>query len=571
LKRGKTFFSKEKSTMLDPKKKKRIIVIILVIAVVFGLIVMRKGKNNTQVVIAEDTVTRGNIVSTITGSAAVEPLERFEIIPKVSGDIVYCPYEVGDSVAEDDILYMFDTSDTDLTVERQRISMQQSENTYKDALEESEKLYITAKNSGVISGLGVNEGQEVTAGVKIATVEDTRNLQVEVPFTGSQIDAIYVGDSAIVTSSKHTDMITGTVTHKSSSSYVGNDGVALYNVVIEFNNPGAFYSGMEVGASVNGNISPGKGIISYRYSSTSSTETDGTVISINYKNGDYVDKGDVIVVLESDTITDRINNSTLSYKSAQISMQQTEKTLEDYNITSPINGTVITKNSKAGDTIDRTNSATTLMVVADISKLKFELAIDELDVNKVSEGQEVSITCDALPGERFVGIITNVSVEGTAANGVTTYAAEVVIDEPGNLRPSMNVDAEIIIESVENVLRVPTECVRTAGGKKYVFVKGKGTGSKGSPDANSKVPQAPEGYVVREIEVGISNGDYTEVTKGLSEGEIVYKSTIVTLSQNSMMPSGGMGGGMSGGMGGGMPNGGMGGMSGGASRGGMRQ
>ncbi len=605
MKRAKTFFSKEKiMEILHPTKKKIIIVsTVLVVAILMGI--MFGGRSNPAMknVQADDIVTRGDITVTITGSSSVQPLERFEIIPKVSGDIVYCPYEVGDTVSEDDILYMFDTSDTDLTVERQRISMQQSENSYNDALKEREKLYITAKNNGIISGLTVKEGQEVNSGTKIATVEDTENMEVEIPFTGAQIDSISVGDTAIITSSKHMSIVTGTVTHKGSAAYPGGDGTALYTVEIKFKNPGAFYAGMEVGGSVNGHISPGKGTITTMASGTVSTETEGTIVSVNYKNGDYVTKGTVIATLKSDTITDRINDSTLSYKSANISMRQTEKSLEDYNIKSPINGTVITKNAKAGDTIDKTNSASTLMVVADISKLKFELAIDELDVSKVHEGQEVAITCDALPDEEFSGVITNVSVEGTASNGVTTYSAEVEIAEPGNLRPSMNIDAEIIIESAENVLMVPTEDIKTVAGRSFVFIKDDGsskkeeevekpkmdklpvltgeenddeTHSRSSEDNNmpqrpqngskgnnltNMTPQAPDGYIAKEIEIGISNEDYTEVKSGLSEGDLVYKTTTASSSANSMMP--GMASGMNSGMGGMAGGGAMGGNMGG--------
>ena len=496
-------------------------------------------------------------------------------------------------------------------------------------LKEKEKLYIKAKNNGVISGLTIKEGQEVNSGTKVAIIEDTENLEVEVPFTGAQIDSIFVGDAAVITSSKHMSTISGVVTHKSSSAYPSGDGTSLYNVIIEFKNPGAFYAGMEVGAGVNGHVSPGKGTIATMASGTVSTETDGTVVSVNYKNGDYVTKGTVIATLKSDTITDRINDSTLSYKSANISMRQTEKSLEDYNIKSPINGTVITKNAKAGDTIDKTNSASTLMVVADISKLKFELAIDELDVSKVHEGQDVYITCDALPDDEFSGKITNVSVEGTASNGVTTYSAQVEIDEPGNLRPSMNIDAEIIIESAQNVLMVPTEDIKTVGRKSYVFVKDDGKnkteelsngtsempqgmerpkmaegtempefkvgangegkmpqfageskngnvpvqgnmpGNKTNNKKNSMygmVPQAPEGYVAKEIVIGVSNEDYTEVKSGLAEGDLIYKTTTASSGQNSMMPgrmNGNMGGGMPTGMGGGMPGGMSGGMPGG--------
>lgn len=602
MKRAKTFFDAGKIKALAKPTKKKVIILAGVIAVIAAASVFA-GKNKKAVTTAnakDDMVTRGDIEVTITGSAAVEPYERYEIIPKVSGDVIYCPYEVGDAVSKDDVLYRFDSSDSDLTVERQKISMQQSENSYKNALEESEKLRLKAENDGIISGLTVKVGEEVVSGTKIASVDDTATMEVELPFTQAQAAEISVGDAASITSSKHMSTVSGVVTHKSNSSYAGSDGTTLYTVRIKFNNPGAFYDGMEVGGSVGGNISPGSGIVENNASGTITAETKGTISKIYYSNGDYVKAGTVIATLTSDDVSDKITDSTLSYRSAKLSMEQTEKSLEDYSITSPINGTVITKNTKAGDTIDKTNSTTTMMVVADISKLKFELAIDELDVDNVTEGQEVIITCDALPNETFTGVITNVSVEGNSQNGVTTYSAEVEIPEPGNLRPSMNVDAVIIVDSAEDVLMVPSADVTTVGDKSYVFVKdGKSNKASdkskdeikeasdrmpegmpkddeapdGAPDTKDKKntgPQAPDGYQLVEIVTGIANEDYTEVISGLSEGQEVYSKQTSSSSSDSMMPNmGGMGGmSMGGGMGGGMSGGG-GGMGGGPG-GGMR-
>lgn len=596
MKRKKKILDNEKiKQIIKPTKKKVIIAAVIVIAIAGIAVKAGKGKPAGQDTENKtDRVVRGDIDVTITGSAAIEPYERYEIIPKVSGDITYCPYDVGDQVQKGDILYGFDSSNTNLSIERQRISLKQSENSYKDALEESDKLTLKASNSGVISDLTIQVGQEVKNGTKIASVNDTTLLEAEIPFTQAQIDSIHIGDAAQITSSKHMSSVSGTVTHKSSASYAASDGSALYNVTVSFSNPGAFYAGMEVGGSVGGNISPGSGTVKNSSTGDITAETEGTVSRVNYRNGDYVAKGAVIAVLTSDTVSDKIQDSSLSYRSANLSMQQSEKDLEDYNITSPISGTVITKNSKAGDTIDKTNSSTTMMVIADVSRLKFDLEIDELDVSKVSEGQAVSITCDALPNEEYVGYITSVSVEGSAQNGVTTYSAEIVVDEPGNLRPSMNVDATITIESAKNVLTIPTADVKTIGDKNFVFVKDDSkksdTGSKGkaptekdtdqdkkpadapaggdAPGSNANpgknmTPQAPEGYRVQEIETGISNEDYTEVVSGISEGDEIYSQTVSTSdSSNNMMMGahGGMGGRMGGGPGGG---GGMGGGPGG--------
>ena len=587
-------------------KKGKVIFYAIIILIIVAGFYMRNSKKDSDSNIAvreTDVVMRGNIEVTITGSAAVEPFERFEIIPKVSGDIVYCPFNVGDHVEKDDLLYGFDTSNSDLTVERQRLAFAQSENNYKNALDEKDKLTIEAKNNGIISNLNIKVGDEIKSGAKIADISDTENLEVILPFTSAQIGSIHIGDAALITSSKHMSSVSGIVSHISASSYAGSDGTVLYDVKISFSNPGAFSQGMTVGGAVGDNISPGSGVIENLAAAAVYSETDGTVTALKHSNGDYVTKGTVIAVLYSDTVNDRITDSTISYRSAELSMRQTEKDLEDYNITSPISGTVITKKSKAGDTIDKSTAQTVMMVVADISKLKFNLSIDELDISKVSEGQTVSITCDALPEEKFFGRITTISVEGSAQNGVTTYSAEVVIDEPGNLRPSMNIDASVITNSAENVLLIPTEDIKTAGKRTYVFVKDDGTvkkpGSKpetapkpdgknmpNAPQTDGKnmpnaprgsdsknggfgnIPEAPEGYVTVEIETGITNENFTEVTKGLTEGQTIYRQNTVSTSNPSRMMGGmGMGGGMSGGMGmGGRPSG----MGGGMGMGGMR-
>ena len=403
MKRGKSFFSKDKmKEFAIPNKKKIIFAAVIVIAAAGIIKVSGGGKKPTaNTAIETQTVTRGDIEVTITGSASIEPYERYEIIPKVSGDIIFCPFDVGDHVNKGDTLYSFDTTTTDLNVERQRISLQQSKNNYNDALEERSKLTLTAKTSGVISDLSIKSGQDVSTGTKIASITDNNSLEVVLPFTQTQIASISIGSSAEIPSSKHMSSVSGTVIHKSTSSYAGSDGSELYNVTIRFSNPGAFYIGMEVGGSAAGQISPGSGVIDTSSQTVLNAETSGTVQKVNFKNGDYVKKGDIIATLTSDTIADKIEDSTLSYKSATLSMEQTERDLDDYHITSPISGTVITKNSKAGDTIDKTNSQTTMMVIADISKLKFNLSIDELDISKVSEGQEVSVTCDALPIDEF--------------------------------------------------------------------------------------------------------------------------------------------------------------------------
>lgn len=545
----------------------------------------RSAAVNSQAVIETDIVTYGDIKSVITGEASVEAYERFEIISMVSGDIISSPFEVGDSVSEGDVLYQFDTKDALRSIQKQEISLEQSKknlnNARSDYNDAKENLYITSPCDGIISGLTIKKGSDIANNQQIATVKNTRDLEVSLPFTSEQIEKIYVGQSANVSSSIHMSVVSGKVSSISTESSTQDNGSKTYNVTIELENPGAFTEGLAVGAEIAGMQSPGYGTIEYSETGTLKAEASGTITSVRYSNGDFVEKGAVIATISSDALSSQersLASSELNYKSAQLSMSETRDSLDDYSITSPISGTVITKNAKAGDTIDRTNSSTALMVVSDISKLKFSLEIDELDISKVHEEQEVDITCEALPGEEFKGKITSISVEGTATNGVTTYTAEVVIDEPGNLRPSMNIDASVIIDSRENVLMIPSGDVKTAMGMSYVFLKDE-TGERGATEEdfiplmdgkvsqrvnkeNNKdrehkgmMPEAPEGFVVAIVETGISDGEYIEIKSGLEEFDEIQSVTVESNSLNDFMK---MMGDMHGGamQGGGMPSGG---------------
>lgn len=526
---------------------KPVIAAVVVAAVAAGGVFIYKRQSdktkNKNDEIKTDLVTRGDLDVSITGEASVEPFERYEIISMVSGDITSSPYNVGDTVKKDAILYQFDTSTAQTNIQKQEISLEQSKNNLSNAQsdlsEAQSKLYITAPSSGIISDLTIKKGESVQNGQSIAQIKNTQDLEVTLPFTRSQISSISIGQTATLSSSAHMSSVNGTVQSISSEPVAQSDGSLLYNVKISFTNPGSFTEGLTVGGEVNGLYSPGYGTVSAVETGSVKSDSSGTISQLNYSNGDYVRAGSVIATISSDNLTTQersVKSSELNVKNAELSMKETKDSLDDYSIKSPISGTVITKNAKAGDTIDRSNSSEILMVVADISKLKFKMDIDELDVSSVKEGQTVEITCDALPGKTFNGRINSISVEGTATNGVTTYSAEVIIDEPGNLRPSMNIDASVIVQSSKDTLIVPTADIKTAMGISYVFLKDE-TGTKGAteadfdkaikkkagenlPDINSveALPDAPDGAappdMVTEAPQGSADGNKQDNAPG---------------------------------------------------------
>ncbi len=599
--------------------KKKIIILACIAVIFIGAVtscIALKGAKRTknEGPAALSTVTRGDVELTISGSGTVEPYERYEIIPLVNGEITSCPYEVGDYIEKGAVVYTFDETDARISLEKQNNSMKRSTMTYNEAMENAEKLTVKSPTSGRIKQLNVTEGDEVSANQVIATIIDDVNLKVTVPFNSQQIAYISKGDSATLSSSSQMSNFSGTVTYVDATPSAASDGSSVYYVTIEFTNPGAITNGTNLGAQVNGQISPGYGTVSYGEEKQIKAETEGRISKLNIQQGAYVEKNAAIAKLTSETLQNSLEKSRLDYSDAKLNLQSQQDQLDNYSITAPISGTVLTKNSKKGDTIDKTNSSVSMMVIGDVSKLKFSLMVDELDITKVSIGQKVKITSDAVENTDFEGEITNISMEGSASNGVTTYEATVTINNPGELKPSMNVDAVVVVESAQNVLRVPSSDVKTAMGVSYVYVQSdgekeekpngeqakkpdfnggkrpnierpdfnggerpnfekgempsrpdnmdrqQGTMPRNPEDIISRLPAAPEGFEIAVVEIGIQGDDYTEIISGLSQGQKIYKQETSSGGSGGMMRGfggmgGGMGGGMSGSMGGGMPGG----------------
>ena len=122
----------------------------------------------------------------------------------------------------------------------------------------------------------------------------------------------------------------------------------------------------------------------------------------------------------------------MAVESAQLSLRRAQEALEDYTITSPISGTSSRRTSRRGNKMDGMEAGA-LAVIYDLSALELELRVSELDIGAVQPGQEVVITAEALPGETFTGRVERVSINGSTADGFTTYPVTILLENFGGL------------------------------------------------------------------------------------------------------------------------------------------
>ena len=662
---------------------KKLLIIILVIAILAGicsgLIIKSKNNSAVKVMYTDSPVERRTITNTITGSSSIEPNDSYKVTTIKSGDITSDTFKEGDVVKKGDKLYQFEDSDAQNSLSTAKNALAKAQQAYVDAVKQKAQTvssnnigtksaqnavtkalnslndtknnqYIQSNSAGKVKELSVKEGDHINAGATVATLYDDSYMKLRIPFNEVDAESIQTGAVATVSVIGSGDTIYGTVKEKSSSAVSTDAHAKVVYVTVEVTNPGALTTNDYGSAEINGVACANTAQFEYVSEGTITSTASGTLENLNIAVGDSVYSGQKVGYVKYDNQNSTMSNAQLSYndavlalekqglqndtfsqdssiKNAQLALDDAELGIEkaqdavdDYVVEAPIEGTVVKKNSKAGDTIDSSNATDPLCVIYDLSSVKFSIDVDETEIALVKTGQKATVTADAVEGE-FEGVVTKVPVDGVNENGVTTYTIEIQIENYGDLLPGMNVDAEIVVEEADNVIAVPVNSVNRGN---IVFVKDDGTTHendvtdiiKGNKDKSGKTddnkddkPQSsgipvvsgdtpngdksdknsaakesvptnidvPDGYRAIQVETGINDTDYIEIKSGLTEKDQVRTLDTESSSANAsfgdpnaqdmyVVPNGNMGGMSGGGVimpGGGGMSGGGGGMPGG--------
>lgn len=565
-----------------PKKKGVLVLIIgaAVLAAVFGLWLLKSRSARTSSEGAQGqrtaVVTKGTITSELSSSGVISPKDTYSLTSLVEGEVISADFEEGDQVTEGQILYQIDVSSMESELKSASTSLERAQKKYEKAQEDYNEAVsdysgntYKATRTGYIRELNIQAGDQVGQNTDIASIYNDQIMKIRVPFLAQEAAAIGAGNQAVLTLTDTEEQINGVVTAVSNMDEVLDGGRIVRYVTIEAANPGGLTSSHSAVAEINGMVCTAEGSFEaatdlvMKADLPSSVEVEAMLVH----EGDYVTEGTPIFRIASkdaenllDTYQDAMAQAEESLESAQSKVDSTKESYDNYTITAPISGQVITKSVKEGDTISRNSgsSDTTLAVIYDLSQLTFEMSVDELDVRSVQVGQKVSVTADALEGQTFTGTVTNVSLESVQSNGVTNYPVTVTLDETGDLLPGMNVDGVILLDQTEDALMIPIDSLMRGN---RVYVK--------DDTVKEAEGSVPAGFRAVEVETGLTNDDYVEIVSGLAEGEEVYVNESSKSTDAFMMgvPGGGMGGGPGSGMG--APAGRAGGPSGGPG-GGMR-
>lgn len=239
---------------------------------------------------------------------------------------------------------------------------------------------------------------------------------------------------------------------------------------------------------------------------------------------------------------DEYENALLTYRqakeqvaSSKENVQRAQTNLGYATITSPIDGTVISKSVEEGQTVAASFNTPELFTIAkDLTNMQVVANVDEADIGNVKEGDRVTFTVDAYPDDTFEGTVKQVRLEATTTNNVVTY--EVVISAPNadlKLKPGLTANVTIYTQERSGVLAVANKALRFTPtketvGKDMKIVDCKGKNKVWTLNGNT--------LTAHSVTIGQSDGINTEITKGLKKGDKIVTEIVVNVPEEEDAP-----------------------------------
>ncbi|WKV08028.1 HlyD family efflux transporter periplasmic adaptor subunit [Thermoanaerobacterium sp. CMT5567-10] len=543
--------------------KRKYIAIIVILIIIAGTTYYFIRKRSTPTVSRTPyvEVTKGNISMTVDGTGNLDTDKRV-ITLKGSGTVKKVYHKVGDKVKAGELLYQIEDDNLNTQLKDALINVelaqQQLDNDMKSYNDTISKQKIVSQYSGIVDSISVKVGQDVSSGATIATVIDYSTATVKVPFNGSQIKNIKTGQSADVYLYSSYVTVKGTVTDVSTEAVPVN-GASYYYVTVSLSNPGALTDGTTAQVTVHTNSGDMRaienGTLSVKDTNTITSQIQGTVASINVKEGQKISAGTLIATLTTTVDDTTIKKDQLNLQQAQNSYNNIQSQISDLSIYAPIDGTIISQNINEGDELSGSSSSNTstssissssssssssgsstsvsnlssvydqseTAIIVNNNSYSVDVPIDETDISKIKIGQKATLTTDDLQGETFEGTVIEISSVPTIQNNVASYDVTVSLPYTDKLKLGQTMNVSIIVSEKNNTLMLPIEAVQTNGNSKYVVLY----------DENSSKNSDSKTKNIKQVTTGIYNDKYIEILSGLSEGDKVLISSSGTSNSTS--------------------------------------
>lgn len=397
--------------------------------------------------------------------------------------------------------------------------------TYAGKIEANKTVSVTPKISGRVSEIRVNEGDYVTAGQTLFIIDDS-DIRDQIASLESQLKVSDAGVSSAQEGLKQVDggqaqsarlQLASAVENAKKSVDSAQEAVNNANISIQtaksslddvekrYNDYKEMYNAGVISRSEFDSVELSYTQAKNAYDqaqiglSTSQNQLDQAKITYNQAV-------EALNIYDNQTTADNtanaqnsVNSAVASRDSVNVSLQQAKDSLNDTVVKAPCSGVVSSKNIEVTNMV---SSGSNPMVITDTSVVTVNVNVSEGLINKIAVGDKVDVVVSSVSKDPVTATIKTIT---GVADATGTYPVEVEIENAdGALKPGMFASVSFVESKNDNAFVVARNTVLENETEQYVYVLN---------DDNT----------VRKVvvETGIDNGEYIELTSGVSEGDKV--------------------------------------------------
>lgn len=470
----------------------------------------------------------GSIMQTVTGTGQVSAENQLDVTSEVSGKIISIQAKVGQHVHKGDLIATLDAHDALVSLENARIAyakltqpakigdLTNAQNNVSKARNDA----MTAISNAFLDIPSIMSGlNDMLYGGRTGYLSSGQTTNLTMTGKNYQYAAIQSYDKA---SNGYSDALQAykNLTAASSQSDIEEVLTSTYDFMKKLSDAlKTTQSAITFIAISQPDYDPSGATSAASSVTTWSGQVNGDLSSLlSAKNS----------IASSIDSLDKLNEGAdaLDVQSQQLSLEQAERTYQKYFIRAPFEGVIgkipVSVYGQAG-------ASTAIATLVGDQKIA-AISLNEVDAAKVSAGQAVTVTFDAIDGINATGTVQEVDQVGAVTQGVVSYGVKIAIatSDP-RIKPGMSVNTTIITNKKDNVLVVPTAAVKTLGKTKYVQVLDTATTTTrrtftGGISMGFTVPSSVPPKQVT-VTIGDSDDTNTEILSGLNPGQLVVIKT----------------------------------------------
>lgn len=430
------------------------------------------------------TVERGDLISTVSATGAIQPAGQVSLVFRGAGRVGEVLVSQGDAVTAGQVLARLESDDLDLALAQAETGLLISQAQLERLKTPTDETDVAAAEAALTSAqANVESARAALASAQAAY----SNLQ-----SGASEDQKRAAAATL-----------------ERARVVRDQAQAAYDQIAGQPNAGMMPQSLQLQQAT---IDYETAAANYRVSTAPATEAQLAGARAQIAQAKAALAQAEAAVLQAQASLDKLRRgpgeADLTIAEAQVtqgqlSVQQARLARSNSELVSPTDGIVTQINVKAGELPTGVQPAA---VVTDLSRFHIDVTVDEIDIGKLSEGQAVQVTLDAVPDGQVLGHIDSIATTPTNTAGTVSYQVTIVIDDTNvNLRSGLSATASIVTQELNDVVIVPNRSIqidRTSG--------------------RAYVEKLVNGIPTRtEVQLGARNEQYSEVLAGLSAGDVL--------------------------------------------------